>query len=384
MTGPFLLVQTTCALAKMGHPHCDRWRTCQSGPFRLVRWCRALAKVGQSGALRWERVGCLWTTSAAAAQMLHSRCMTARRPLPPDLPMPAFSVDAAARAGVRPHRLRAADLNGEVAGIRSLQHTLSLVERCALYQLRLAPTSFFSHSTAALLQSIPVPYALASSPLVHVSIPAPHRAPHARGIAGHSLQVQPHELMTLPNGLRVTTPLRTWFDLAHPLGLLDLVAAGDALIHWRHPMASALDLAEALGRPFNRRVRRKLRHAGQLLNDRSESPPESILRAILELAGLTVSGVNHVVTDRFGEFVARTDLIIDRYRIILEYQGDYHRTTKGQWRADMSRRAKLEAQGWRVMELNADDLKDPAELVDRIRALAQLPRLQAQPTAFDA
>jgi very-short-patch-repair endonuclease len=316
--------------------------------------------------------------------MLHSRCMNARRPLPPNLPMPAFRVGEAAKAGVPGHRLRAADLNREVTGVRTRQHELSCADRCALYQLRMAPTSFFSHSTAAILHSIPVPYDLSQCPPVHISLPAPHRAPHAHGIAGHSLQVEPHELMTLPNGLRVTTPLRTWFDLAHPLGLLDLVAAGDALIHWRRPLVSALDLAEALSQPFNRRIRRKLRLAGELLNDRSESPPESILRALLVLAGLTVSAVNHVVTDQYGEFVARTDLTIDRYRIILEYQGDYHRTTKGQWRADMSRRAKLEALGWRVMELNADDLKNPAELVDRIRALAQLPRLQTQPAAFDA
>lgn len=316
--------------------------------------------------------------------MLHSHCMNVRRSLPPTLPMPAFSVEDATRAGVPGHRLRASDLNGEVAGIRSRRHNLSLADRCLLFQLRLAPTSFISHSTAALLHAIPMPYNLASSPLVHISLPAPHRAPHARGIAGHSLQVEPHEVMTLPNGLRVTTPLRTWFDLAHQLGLLDLVAAGDALIHWRHPLVSPLDLAEALGRPFNRRIRRRLRHAGELLNDRSESAPESILRALLELAGLPVSGVNHVITDRFGEFVARTDLVIDRYRIILEYQGDYHRTKTGQWRADMSRRGKLEAEGWRVMELNADDLKNPAELMDRIRAVAQLPRLQVHPTAFDS
>ncbi|WEO77792.1 DUF559 domain-containing protein [Cryobacterium sp. SO2] len=301
--------------------------------------------------------------------------MSARLPLPPDLPTPAFTVGHAQRAGVPGHRLRAADLNAEVAGIRSFRHDLTLPDRCALFQLRLAPESFFSHSTAALLHGMPVPYERATDARVHISFPSPHRAPHARGIAGHSLQVEAHDLMTSVDGLRLTTPLRTWFDLAHSLGLLDLVAAGDALIHWRRPLVSALDLAEALNRPLNRRVQRKLRHAGALLNDRSESAPESILRALLELAGLPVSGVNHVVTDRFGEFVARTDLLIDRYRIILEYQGDYHRTKKGQWRADMTRRAKLEAQGWRVMELNADDLRNPTELVQRIRALAQLPRL---------
>jgi very-short-patch-repair endonuclease len=79
------------------------------------------------------------------------------------------------------------------------------------------------------------------------------------------------------------------------------------------------------------------------------------------------------VTDRFGEFVARTDLIIDEYKIVLEYQGDYHRKMVGQWRADMTRRSKLEALGWKVMELNADDLLDPEELIRRIRALASLP-----------
>lgn len=310
--------------------------------------------------------------------------MNVRRPLPPGLTTPVFRVGDAHRAGVPPHRLRAGDLNAEVAGIRSLQQELTLADRAALFQLRLAPESFFSHSTAARLHGIPLPYELAQGPLLHLSFPAPHRAPHAAGIAGHSLQVEPHDLMTLPNGLRATTPLRTWFDLAHPLGLLDLVAAGDALIHWRRPLVSALDLADALSGPLNRRVRRKLRQAGELLSDRSESRPESILRAILILAGLPVSGVNHVVTDRFGEFVARTDLVIERYRIILEYQGDYHRTTTGQWRADMSRRAKLEAEGWRVMELNADDLRDPAELVNRIRALAQLPRLQSPSAGFGA
>ena len=235
--------------------------------------------------------------------------------------------------------------------------------------------AFFSHTTAAFLHGIPVPLHMEKSPLVHISFPAPHRAPHAAGILGHALRVEPSDLMTLPSGLRVTTPLRTWFDLAHSLTLLELVAAGDALIHWRKPLVSTLDLADALARPFNRKIRRKLRRASELLNDRAESPPESILRAILVLAGMPVSRVNRTVTTQFGEFIARTDLIIDRYRIILEYQGDYHRKKLGQWRADMSRRSKLEAQNWRVMELNADDLKDPVELVQRIRDLAQLPPL---------
>ncbi|MBU1589284.1 MAG: hypothetical protein KKH51_15270 [Actinobacteria bacterium] len=54
--------------------------------------------------------------------------------------------------------------------------------------------------------------------------------------------------------------------------------------------------------------------------------------------------------------------------MILEYQGDYHRSMS-QWRKDMTRRSRLEAQGWYVMEINADDLGDPVELVARIRSV---------------
>lgn len=207
---------------------------------------------------------------------------------------------------------------------------------------------------------------------MHIALPSPARAPHANGVIGHMLQIENHEL-TVHGDLRVTTPIRTWLDLAPMLSLHDLIAAGDHLIHWRLPQASPRDLAEAVLSRLDRRGRRKLSSALGLLNDRAESPQESILRVIVTLAGLPEPRINHEVTDRFGEFVARTDFIIDELKIVLEYQGDYHRTTKGQWRADMTRRSKLEALGWKVMELNADDLKDPDELVSRIRSLASLP-----------
>ena len=39
---------------------------------------------------------------------------------------------------------------------------------------------------------------------------------------------------------------------------------------------------------------------------------------------------------------------------------------------DMTRRTRLESTGWRVMEINWDDLKDPIELVARIREQMRL------------
>jgi very-short-patch-repair endonuclease len=101
-----------------------------------------------------------------------------------------------------------------------------------------------------------------------------------------------------------------------------------------------------------------------LLDDRAESPQESRLRVVLTKAGV-VTQSNFPLTTRRGDRF-RADLAIPAHRVILEYQGDYHRDPQ-QFRADMTRVSKLEADGWYVMQINANDLADPRELVERIR-----------------
>ncbi len=105
-----------------------------------------------------------------------------------------------------------------------------------------------------------------------------------------------------------------------------------------------------------------------MLDERAESPPESMLRAIMHLGGLPTPRINHATIDTETGKQVRPDFTFDDRRVLIEYQGDYH-LSKGQWRKDMTRRTRLEAQGWRVVELNWDDLKDPEELTARIHAI---------------
>ncbi|HEY8911932.1 hypothetical protein [Lacisediminihabitans sp.] len=295
------------------------------------------------------------------------------RPLPPGIARGAFTVEEGRASGLSARRLRAGDLDRRYWGLRSAARASTLRERCLLLQRRLPDHAFFSHTTAAVLAGIPVPLSCETDPALHVSVVDPTRAPHARGLAGHRLRIEEIDI-AVRGGIRLTSAARTWCDLADILTLPDLVAAGDHIIHWRQPLATRKQLEVAVASRVGRRGLKVLRRAVQMLSDRAESPPESHLRVILLLAGFPEPRVNHAVTDRNGEFVGRTDLILDAEKIILEYQGDYHRPGQRQWRADMTRRSRLEALGWRVMELNADDLKDPVELVARIRALAALPR----------
>lgn len=127
---------------------------------------------------------------------------------------------------------------------------------------------------------------------------------------------------------------------------------------------------------FARRAARRRRPGRS--RDRAEYRAESRLRTIVALAGLGPCLVNAVITGSRGEFVARTDLELPGLGVILEYQGDYHRARE-QWRADMTRRSRIEAvTGCRVLELNADDLADPLDLVARILRLARIARPDAE------
>jgi very-short-patch-repair endonuclease len=281
-------------------------------------------------------------------------------------------------SGLTAKRLRSHDLDRSVWGVRrqlsaeerESDRTSELVDSCRMFVARMPHGTFFSHSTAALVLGVPLPYALESDERLHIGIAAPARAPHATGIIGHRLDLAAKDLVTA-SGLPTTSAARTWCDLASMLSLHDLVAAGDFLLRWRHPLTTLSELQRLSRSYIGKRGMAIIREALPLLNNRSESRPESRLRVILAQAGLPHSRVNHeIVLTEDGSFV-RTDLAFDTLKVLIEYQGDYHRKVQGQWRNDMTRRSRLEAQNWIVIELNADDLRDPDELAARIRMILE-------------
>lgn len=302
--------------------------------------------------------------AAAAIRALsagHAEWMTARRPLPPRLRVRAFTVSEA--TDVSRSRLRAGDLARPFHGARiPVTSAADHEARCAAAALVCHEQAFVCHLAAAAYHGMPLP----NSPeraLIDIALPAPMRAVRRRGIRGHSLLVVPDDLTEL-NGVRVTTPERTWCDLAGHLTVPELVAAGDWLI--RSGSSSLALLAAAIERHPGRRGRGKLVVAVELLDAASESPKESELRAIVHLAGLPQPEANAVILDELGRFVARVDLLFRRFGEVLEYHGDHHRTDRKQWRRDRTREAELESLSLHVMEITDSDLRRPRDLVARI------------------
>jgi very-short-patch-repair endonuclease len=287
-----------------------------------------------------------------------------RIPLPPELEGRAFNYGDGRRAGLGEGRLRGGDLARPFHGIRwATRDSLDLADRCRAVAPNLPPGSFFSSATAAALMNVPLPYRHQRTEAIHIAVISPHRALEGRGGVGHKIQLMGDDSWTM-GGLSLSAPARAWCELGVQLSIPELVAAGDWMIKPDAPLTSHVDLVDALRRYPDRRGKTKLRIAAGLLDGRAESPMESELRVVLVLAGITGLESNWPV--RIGNVNYRIDLAIPSRKVAIEYQGDYHRDPE-QWRRDMTRGSRLASDSWFVIQINADDLRDPAELVTRIR-----------------
>ncbi|MFR9800704.1 endonuclease domain-containing protein [Pseudonocardia sp. RS010] len=164
-----------------------------------------------------------------------------------------------------------------------------------------------------------------------------------------------------------TSPLRTAWDLARRLDLVEAVLAVDALARRRRREPAPFDLGDLLrlrkARPGARgctRVDRVL----DLVDPRAESPMETRMRLLLVLAGLPVPAVQYEIRTRDGRRV-RFDLAYPEARLAIEYDGDEHDDT-----LDRRRDVRTAQLGWHTLRLlGADILRTPQATVRLVAGL---------------
>src|SRR4029453_1259701 len=158
-----------------------------------------------------------------------------RRPasLPPQLAgRPSFAVPDALDLGVSRRRLEASDPRSPFRGPRLQAGLDPTVHHLAgAYATRMPPTQFFSHTTAAILNGVPLPLDLESDTRLHVSVFAGDPQPRVQGVIGHQVGRDRTSVVDAP--LRMTDAATTWCQLATLLALEDLVAVGDFLVTGR-------------------------------------------------------------------------------------------------------------------------------------------------------
>ena len=262
----------------------------------------------------------------------------------------------AKRLEVPPDRLTAMDLRAPFHGTRTSVDLHTTVDRCRAYEPRLTGGQFFSHQTAALLWSLPLPGPPPEH--LHVSAIPPGREPRTRGVIGHRLKI-PTDQLTLRHGLPVASPAETWAQLASTLGEDHLVAVGDAIL--TAALAAPADLIEVAEYP-RRRGAKALTAALPFLRAGAESPRESAVRLLLVRAGLPEPELNWVLRDAAGRFVARLDMAYPAYRVAVEYDGRQHADLE-QFRRDADRWPAIAGQGWVLIRVLDHHLRDPRDRV---------------------
>jgi hypothetical protein len=265
-------------------------------------------------------------------------------PLPRSLRGSAFSVGQAITAGVGRERLRRADLVSPFPGVRiAASADLEFQTRCRALATRLNADTGFSGVTAARIWGVPLPREMDDDAAVHVATVLPRTRVRVRGVIGRALPAGTR--LVVRNGVRVTDPETTWLALSRILSFDDLVAAGDHLVltpryperddRRPHTAASALVRAAA---GWSGRDARAARLASAFVRDGAESRRETMLRLAMIRRGLPEPVLNQDVHWPDGRLIGRADMWFPAWKVIVEYDGDHHRTDARQHDRDLVRR----------------------------------------------
>ncbi len=203
--------------------------------------------------------------------------------------------------------------------------------------LRLSPGSVACWGTAARLWGLPLPAWAQGEQRVHLARVNSSVVPRRFGVVGHRLQLSCDEISDC-SGIPLTSPSRTWLDLAALLDIDELVAVGDALVccHSRPfgPAKPALlnldELAAIVRKHSGARGIRKARVALGLIRVGADSAPETYLRLAALRVGLPEPELNVAIRDDRGNEVAWPDLAFRAFQVAVQYDGGHHLSVEQQ------------------------------------------------------
>ena len=285
-----------------------------------------------------------------------------------------------ADSGMPYARTRRVDVDHPYRGVATRGVDLGdIVQRAHALGLLLGDGAAISHSTAASVRGYPLPRALRLASELHASVPRPRRAVRIAGVRGHSLELtagQVDHLLVVAPSTRELLPVPlvdeplTLLTCATQLSLPDVVALADAMLRRAtveghpDPMLAALDLGP--DRPGLARLKR----AAPLRRFGVRSRAETLLRLMIVGAGLPEPTVAHVVQSSdlsLESWSAEADIAWPHFRVLVEYEGDMHRTSRRRFATDVRRFDRYADEGWSaVRATRADVFDDPRELMSRL------------------
>jgi len=237
------------------------------------------------------------------------------------------------------------------------------------YAPLLRPGDRFSHTTAAALWGAPVPKSVQTQ--LHITAALAEK-PRARGCVGHQSRCADQDLR---GDLPTSSPAQTLVECGTLLELEDLVAIVDFMLldprvldpRDMRPHATRAELHSLLGSKRGPGVR-LARRALSLAREGVESPMETRLRLLLQGGGMTATECGFELTRADRSRVGWFDLAWPERMVLVEYDGDQHRTSSHQYDRDIRRFDDAAELGWRVVRVRSRGiLSNPADTIGRVR-----------------
>ncbi|HEY5820987.1 MAG TPA: DUF559 domain-containing protein [Propionibacteriaceae bacterium] len=274
--------------------------------------------------------------------------------MPVRVPPGPFGTAAARKADLTKKTLRGRRVQSLGHGLYAAADTpIGLLKRTAAVLIVMPPDSVVTGVTMLHLYG------------VEVGDPLPIHVVTTTGTQTRRREVRLTRVTALPARTgRRATPAAAWLAACVGFDLLQAVAAADWLMHRGLVTRAALVIAaaEAEGRGC-----RLARRAAELSCERVESPQETRLRLCLVLAGLPTPECNVTLGDDIY-VIGRVDLLLEAYKLILEYDGDQHRTDRRQWNLDLDRDDAFDDLGYLTIRVTSARMRRPRDLVRRVFA----------------
>ncbi|MDI3193467.1 hypothetical protein QK290_03135 [Pseudarthrobacter sp. AL07] len=299
-------------------------------------------------------------------------------PLPEQLLTGSFTSATAAALGVSRKRQRQPDVVIPSRGVRiPLESGAGIPGNLQAYTA-LDETSVLTHNSGGRIWELGLPPWLQDDWRIHVARERDGSRPRRQNVVGHRMTFKPGEVV-MHDGVRVTSPARTWLDLANLLTVDELIAVGDSVVNChgtdfprpKEPMATINDLHRMIAAHPGMRGMKTARLAIDEIRVGADSPQETKMRLALARTGLGEPALNHVIRNGWGQPAVWPDAAYVQHRLALQYDGAHHSESR-QVRLDNKRRTVTERLGWTEVRVFKEDLEgDKPFVIELVKAALQ-------------
>lgn len=227
--------------------------------------------------------------------------------------------------------------------------------------LTAGPSSAAVLTSAATLHGWPV---VPRDDNVQVSLPAAERRVDQRGLVTRQLVLH-HNDITVVEGMRVTSPIRTAADLLLRLQAVDGLAMLDAAMHSKQITTEDLEAVPAL--IYGNKGAVTARRVLELADGRAESPLESRVRLICVEGGVAPEAIQYPIRDGLGNLLAVSDFAWQSRMVLGEADGRAVHSAPSALLNDRWRQNELTARGYNIIRFTWEDTLKPYYIVSMVR-----------------